>query len=68
MCGYYGGGGYYNGGGYYGGGDYGPTVVVSSRDREHYQGYGYNSGYYDRERGFIISRHKWESEDNRRAH
>src|ERR1700730_8247080 len=46
--GYYGGGGYYNGGGYYGGGDYGPTVVVSSRDREHHHG-GYSNGYYDRE-------------------
>ena len=46
--GYYGGGGYYNGGGYYGGGDYGPTVVVSSRDREHHHD-GYSNGYYDRE-------------------
>ena len=39
--GYYAGGGYYDdggyyGGGYYGGGDYGPTVVVSSGDREHH--------------------------------
>ena len=46
------GGGYYDGG-YYGGADYGPTVVVSSRDREHYQGYGYSSGYYDRENDHV---------------
>jgi hypothetical protein len=56
--GYYGGGGYYDGGyyggdgyydrGYYGGGPYGPTVVVSSGDREHHHGYGYSNDYYDR--------------------
>ena len=40
-------GGYYDGG-YYGGGDYGPTVVVSSGDREHHHGYGYSNDYYDR--------------------
>jgi hypothetical protein len=50
--GYYG-GGYYAGGGdydgrYYDGGGYGPTVVVSSGDREHHD-YGYSNEYYDRE-------------------
>src|SRR5271166_5475686 len=30
------------------GGPYGPTVVVSSGDREHHHGYGYSNDYYDR--------------------
>src|SRR5580704_16504083 len=45
-------GGYYDGG-YYGGGDYGPTVVVSSGDRERHHGDGYSNEYYDRENGHV---------------
>ena len=61
--GYYGGGGYYDGGyyggdgyydrGYYGGGPYGPTVVVSSGDREHHHGDGYSNDYYDRANNYV---------------
>ena len=50
-------GGYYGGdrydGGYYGGGDYGPTVVVSSGDRERHHGDGYSNEYYDRENDHV---------------
>ena len=50
--GYYGGDGYYDRG-YYGGGPYGPTVVVSSGDREHHHGYGYSNDYYDRANNYV---------------
>src|SRR5580700_8020448 len=49
--GYYDGG--YYGGGYYGGGDYGPTVVVSSGERERHHGDGYSNEYYDRENDHV---------------
>jgi hypothetical protein len=41
------------GGGYYDGGGYGPTVVVSSGDRERHHGDGYSNDYYDRENDHV---------------